>query len=65
MDLLTHTEDRRLLFRMAALALVALFVSWLAFLSWPVLGTGQRAIRLVMIAVIVFAMVGRIAGWLD
>jgi Family of unknown function (DUF6703) len=46
-----------------ALVVVALFVGWLGFLSWPVLALGQRAIRVVMVAVVVFAAVGRLAGW--
>jgi hypothetical protein len=46
-----------------ALALVVVFVAWLAFLSWPVLAPGQRAIRVVMIAVVVFTALGRVAGW--
>ncbi len=47
-----------------ALVAVLLFIGWLAFLSWPVLGLGHRAIRLAMIVVIVGTLVGRIAGWL-
>jgi Family of unknown function (DUF6703) len=46
-----------------ALALVVVFVGWLAFLSWPVLAPGQRAIRVVMIGVVLFAALGRVAGW--
>jgi hypothetical protein len=52
-----------LVFALPALALVVVFVGWLAFLSWPVLAPGQRAIRVVMIAVVGFAGVGRVAGW--
>jgi len=42
---------------------VGLFVTWLAFLSWPVIDTRQRAVRVLMIAIIAFAFVGRVAGW--
>lgn len=46
-----------------ALVLVLAFIGWLAFLSWPVLGPGARGIRVAMVAVLVLAMVGRVAGW--
>lgn len=47
-----------------ALVVIVAFVAWLAFLSWPVLTSGQRALRVVLIGVVVFALVGRVAGWL-
>ena len=47
-----------------ALVLVAAFVLWLAYISWPALDTGGRVLRLVMIAAIAVALVGRIIGWL-
>jgi len=53
-----------LLVALPAFALVAVFMSWLAFLSWPVIERGQRAARAAMIAVVLFAAVGRVAGWL-
>jgi len=34
------------------LALLALFFSWLAFLAWPSLRTGERAMRVVVIGVL-------------
>lgn len=46
-----------------ALLLVMMFIGWLAFLSWPVISLGQRAIRLVAIGLVVVAAVGRVAGW--
>ncbi len=46
-----------------ALLLVMMFIGWLAFLSWPVISLGQRAIRLVAIGLVVLAAVGRVAGW--
>jgi hypothetical protein len=50
-------------FAVPALLVILLFVGWLAFLSWPVLGTSQRAVRLFLIAVVVVAGIGRVAGW--
>jgi hypothetical protein len=47
-----------------ALAIAAAFVAWLAYLSWPVLSSGGRALRIVMIGLVVGAAVGRVAGWL-
>ena len=32
-----------------ALAVVWLFVAWIAYLSWPVVGTGGRVLRLFML----------------
>lgn len=46
-----------------ALLLVMVFVAWLAFLSWPVITGGQRAIRLFAIGLVVLAGAGRVAGW--
>lgn len=36
-----------------ALAVVALFVAWIAYLSWPAVGAGGRAVRLAMVALVV------------
>jgi len=47
-----------------ALVVIVLFICWLAFLSWPVLATAQRGMRLVAIGIIVVAVIGRVAGWL-
>jgi hypothetical protein len=47
-----------------ALVLVAAFVLWLAYISWPALDSGGRMLRLVMVAAIAVALVGRISGWL-
>jgi len=52
-----------LVFALPALVVIGLFVTWLAFLSWPVIDTRQRAVRVLMIAIIAFAFVGRVAGW--
>jgi hypothetical protein len=52
-----------LVFALPALVVIGLFVTWLAFLSWPVIDTRQRAVRALMIAIIAFAFVGRVAGW--
>ncbi len=47
-----------------ALGLVATFVIWLAYLSWPVLDTAGRLVRAVMVVAVAAAMIGRITGWL-
>jgi hypothetical protein len=47
-----------------ALAIAGAFVAWLAILSWPVLSSGGRLLRVVMIVLVVGAAVGRVAGWL-
>ncbi len=46
-----------------ALLLILVFIGWLAFLSWPVIAGGQRAVRLVAIGLVVLAVAGRLAGW--
>jgi hypothetical protein len=45
-----------------ALLLLALLLSWLGFLSWPVVTTGQRAIRVFSVLVILLFSVSRIAN---
>ena len=38
---------------LAALVVVFAFVVWIAYLSWPVVGTGGKVARLAMLALIV------------
>ncbi|TWD82981.1 hypothetical protein FB561_4132 [Kribbella amoyensis] len=45
-----------------ALILLALLLSWLGFLSWPVVSNGQRALRVFAVLVILLFAVSRIAG---
>ncbi|MFI6679553.1 DUF6703 family protein [Kribbella sp. NPDC050470] len=45
-----------------ALILLALLLSWLGFLSWPVVGNGPRFLRIFSILVILLFAVSRIAG---
>ena len=45
-----------------ALILLALLLSWLGFLSWPVVGTGARAMRVFSILIILLFAVSRIAS---
>lgn len=47
-----------------ALAIVALFVGWLAFLSWPVLDLKGRFTRGLMLGLVLGAGVARATGWL-
>jgi hypothetical protein len=51
-------------YALPALAIAAAFVAWLAYLSWPVLTSGGRTLRIAMIGLVVGAAVGRTAGWL-
>jgi len=43
----------------AALGVVALFVAWIAYLSWPVVTTGGRVLRLAMVALVVLLALSR------
>jgi hypothetical protein len=45
-----------------ALILLALLLSWLGFLSWPVVSTGQRFLRIFSILIILLFAVSRIAN---
>ena len=45
-----------------ALIVLALLLSWLGFLSWPVVTTGARLIRIFSILVVLLFAVSRIAG---
>jgi hypothetical protein len=45
-----------------ALILLALLLSWLGFLSWPVVTTGPRLLRIFSILVILLFAVSRIAN---
>ncbi len=47
-----------------ALALIGIFLLWLAYLSWPVLQPGARTIRVVVIALIGLCALARVYGWL-
>ncbi len=47
-----------------ALVVIAGFVSWLAYLSWPALDGRGRAIRVVLLGAVLVTAVGRISGWL-
>lgn len=47
-----------------AFALIALFVLWLAVISWPVLTPGAQLIRAAMLVIVVAAAIGRGTGWL-
>lgn len=44
------------------LALLALLLGWLGFLSWPVVTTGQRFIRVFTVLVIILFAISRIAA---
>ncbi|QUX27928.1 hypothetical protein KGD83_22040 [Nocardiopsis akebiae] len=45
------------------LLLVAAFVAWLAFLTWPSLGGQPRAARVLMVVVVLVLAVARILGY--
>ena len=44
-----------------ALLLVALWMAWLGYLSWPVVSTGQKLMRLATVAILLVAVGFRIA----
>jgi hypothetical protein len=45
-----------------ALLVLAVLLSWLGFLSWPVVSAGSRALRLFAVLVVLFFAVSRIAA---
>jgi Family of unknown function (DUF6703) len=47
-----------------AFAILAAFVGWLAYLSWPALDTGGRLVRIGMLAVVIGSAVAQGTGWL-
>jgi hypothetical protein len=51
-------------YALPALAVAAAFIAWLAYLSWPVLSSGGRLLRITMVCLVVGAGVGRAVGWL-
>jgi hypothetical protein len=53
-----------LAFALPALAIAALFVLWLAYLSWSVIDTRGRLLRGLMFGLVVGAMAGRVFGFL-
>ncbi len=49
---------------LSAFAVVAVFVSWLAVLSWPVLDTRGKLLRCLLLGLVIGAATGRLRGWL-
>ena len=47
-----------------ALVILWLFLLWQTYLSWPVVDSRGRTLRVVGNLVILFAIVGRIVGWI-
>jgi hypothetical protein len=45
---------------LAALAVVALFVSWIAYLSWPAVSGSGRLVRVAMVALVVVLALTRL-----
>jgi hypothetical protein len=45
-----------------ALLVVAAFIGWLAYLSWPVLSSRGRLLRVFMVAIVAFAVAARLTG---
>ena len=43
-----------------ALTVVALFVSWIAYLSWPVVSASARLLRVAMVALVVALALSRL-----
>ena len=44
------------------LAVLVLFLGWLAYLAWPKLDSGGRLVRLLMVAMVAFVLVQRLRG---
>ncbi|GAA3615989.1 DUF6703 family protein [Microlunatus ginsengisoli] len=44
----------------AALAVILVFVGWLAYLSWPVVSTGGKLMRLLMVVLVAGLLVYRV-----
>lgn len=51
-------------YALVALGIIAAFVLWLAYISWPVLDARGRLLRGVMLGAVVGSAVGRLRGWL-
>ncbi len=51
-------------FALPALGVIALFVAWLAYLSWPVLDVRGRLTRGLMLLIVIGSAVARTQGWL-
>lgn len=47
-----------------AFGVLAAFVGWLAYLSWPALDTRGRLLRVLLLAVVIGSGVAQVAGWL-
>lgn len=46
----------------ALLGVLGLLLAWLSFLSWPAVGARERLLRLVVLALVLVALVGRIGS---
>lgn len=51
-------------FALPAFGLIAAFVAWLAYLSWPILDTRSRLMRVLMLGIVIGSAVARTQGWL-
>lgn len=51
-------------FALPAFGVIALFVAWLAYLSWPVLDVRGRVTRCFMLLIVIGSAVARTQGWL-
>lgn len=47
-----------------ALLVILAFLTWQTYLSWPVVDPRGRGLRVVGNLVVLFAVVGRVAGWI-
>jgi len=45
-----------------AILFVALFVTWLLYLSWPLLDSGPRVLRAAVVALLLAVLLGRMSG---
>lgn len=51
-------------FALPAFGVIAAFVAWLAYLSWPILDTRSRLMRVLMLGIVIGSAVARTQGWL-
>ncbi|MBA2559988.1 MAG: hypothetical protein H0V07_08890 [Propionibacteriales bacterium] len=51
-------------FAVPCLVVIAVFVGWLAYLSWPILTMRARLLRCLLVGIVVGSVVARIWGWL-
>lgn len=49
---------------LVALGIIALFVGWLAYISWPALDSRAKLMRGIMLGLVIGSGIARARGWL-